>query len=121
MEHLTNWVEIPVADMKRAIGFYSEILGAELQPMEIGAVGYALFPCKDQYNCGALASGEYYTPSADGVVIYLNGGNDLNLILNKVNNAGGQVIMEKTFLTNETGYIGMFMDSEGNKIGLQNM
>ena len=121
MERLTNWIEIPVADMKRATAFYENILGGELHPMEMGPVSYALFPTADKYNCGALAMGEYYVPSADGVTIYLDGGNDLTRILDKVSAAGGQVIMEKTFLAPEAGYIGMFIDTEGNRIGLQNM
>jgi predicted enzyme related to lactoylglutathione lyase len=35
--------------------------------------------------------------------------------------AGGTVIIEKMFLSKEAGYIGIFIDSEGNKIGLQNI
>jgi predicted enzyme related to lactoylglutathione lyase len=33
--------------------------------------------------------------------------------------AGGRVVLEKTFLADEAGYLGMFFDTEGNKIGLQ--
>ncbi len=121
MKHLINWVEIPVIDMKRAIGFYSKILEAQFNEMEIGPVKYSLFPAEDRFNCGALAQGEYYKPSVDGVTIYLDGGNDLDNILSKVTTAGGNVIMEKTFLSAEAGYIGLFIDSEGNRIGLQNM
>jgi len=89
--------------------------------MEMRIVTYAIFPTENQYNNGALAKGEYYRPSADGIVIYLNGGKDLDNILSKVNAAGGQVIMEEIFFAKEAGYIGMFKDSEGNKIGVQNM
>jgi predicted enzyme related to lactoylglutathione lyase len=121
MKHLINWVEIPVTDMKRAIGFYSGILGVKFNEMEIGPVKYALFPTDDKFNCGALAQGEYYKPSADGVTIYMDGSNDLDNILSKVKTAGGKVMMEKTFLSDESGYIGLFIDSEGNRIGLQNM
>ena len=120
MKHLTNWVEIPVKNMKRAVKFYSDILGITLTEMELGSVTYALFPSEDKYNCGALAQGEYYKPSADGVVIYLDGGEDLTRVLSRVAPAGGKVVMEKTFLADEAGYIGMFLDPEGNKIGLQN-
>jgi predicted enzyme related to lactoylglutathione lyase len=121
MKHLINWIEIPVTDMKRAIGFYSKILEVSFNEMGIGPVKYALFPTDDRFNSGALAQGEYYKPSADGVTIYLDGDNDLDIILSKVKTAGGNVIMEKTFLSTEAGYIGLFIDSEGNRIGLQNM
>jgi uncharacterized protein len=121
VEHLTNWIEIPVKNMNRAVKFYAAILGGvALREMELGPVKYALFPSDDRYNCGALAQGEYYTPTADGILIYLDGGTDLSRILARVPAAGGKVVMEKTFLADEAGYIGMFLDTEGNKIGLQN-
>jgi len=121
MKHLINWVEIPVADIKRAIKFYSAILEADFHQMEMGGNYYALFPSEDKFNCGALVQGEYYKPSQDGVLIYLDGRKDLNIILSKVKAAGGQVIMEKMYLAKEAGYIGIFTDTEGNKIGLQHL
>jgi len=121
LKHMINWLEIPVLDMGRAKKFYQSILQVELAEMDLSNNKYALFPTEDRYNCGALAEGELYTPSANGVTIYLDGGNDLNRILSRVTDAGGQVILEKTFLGPEAGYIGLFIDSEGNRIGLQNM
>ena len=119
MQHLINWVEIPVADMNRAAAFYERILGIGLHRMAMGPVEYALFPAQDRFNCGALARGDDYKPGTQGPVIYLDGGRDLSEILNKVGPAGGTVRVEKTLLSDEAGYIGMFLDSEGNKIGLQ--
>ena len=121
MKHLINWIEIPVTNMKRAIEFYSKILGIKFNEIEIGPVKYALFPSDDKFNSGALAQGEYYKPTTDGVTIYLDGGDNLENILSIVKGAGGNVIMEKTFLSKEAGYIGLFIDSEGNRIGLQNI
>jgi predicted enzyme related to lactoylglutathione lyase len=121
MKHLINWVEIPATDINRAVSFYSTILSAEMQQMEMGGNTYAFFPTVDRFNTGALVQGEYYKPAADGITVYLDGGSDLNNILSKVNAAGGQVIMEKMFLSPEAGHIGIFIDSEGNKIGLQHM
>lgn len=121
MKHLVNWIEIPVLDMNRAIHFYSRILDISITPFDMGGITYGLFPTEDQRNTGALAQGEHYHPCSDGIVIYLNGGNDLNNILKKVVEAGGEVIMEKTYVSEEAGYIGMFVDTEGNKLGLQNL
>jgi predicted enzyme related to lactoylglutathione lyase len=121
LKHAINWFEIPVLDMGRAKKFYQSILQLELTKMDLGSNKYALFPTEDRYNCGALAQGEFYKPTSNGVTIYLDGGNDLNLILTRVTDAGGQVILDKTFLGPEAGYIGLFIDSEGNRIGLQNM
>lgn len=119
MVHFINWVEIPVADMDCAVAFYGKVLGVEFQRMAIGPIQYALFPSKDRFNCGALAKGDNYQPGTQGPVVYLDGGKDLATILAKVKKAGGTITVEKMFLSDEAGYIGMFLDTEGNQIGLQ--
>jgi len=118
VEHLLNWIEIPVADMKRAVSFYGEILEIELNPFAMGPIEYALFPVNDQYNCGALAKGDGYLPGIQGPVVYLNGGNDLRDVLDRVTDAGGQILVPKRLVTDDIGYIAFIRDSEGNKIGL---
>jgi uncharacterized protein len=119
MKNLVNWIEIPVSNFDRAVKFYSSILGIEISSFEMEGAQYGMFPSEDQRNTGALVKSEYHEPSPNGVVIYLDGGEDLNIILNKVKNAGGEVIMEKAYLGEQAGYVGMFSDTEGNKIGLQ--
>jgi hypothetical protein len=122
MKHLINWVEIPTTDIKRAKKFYSIILGGiEFQDMDSQGTKYALFPVEDRHNSGALVQGEYHKPASDGITIYLDGGKDMDNILKHVEKAGGEVIMPKTNTGMEAGYVGMFIDSEGNKIGLQHM
>ncbi|HEY0740257.1 MAG TPA: VOC family protein [Chryseosolibacter sp.] len=120
MKHLINWIEIPVLDMDRAVAFYDKAFGGMVfQKTSIAEFDYAIFPTDDKFNCGALVKSEFSKPTADGVTIYLDGGNDLSIILKRAEQAGGSVIMEKTYLSDEAGYIGLFVDSEGNKIGLQ--
>ena len=120
MKHLINWLEIPVTDLKRAKKFYNAIFGGiEFHDMEMNENKYAIFPSKDQFNTGALVQGEYYKPSSDGIGIYLDGGKDMDNILRHVEKAGGEIIMPKTYTGRDAGYVSMFADSEGNKIGLQ--
>lgn len=120
MKHLINWVEIPAADLGRARTFYSAILGVlDFQEADLEGSKYAIFPTENKFNCGALVQGEYHKPSTDGVVIYLDGGPDMNGILDAVEAAGGQVVMPKTYTGKDAGYVGMFIDTEGNRIGLQ--
>jgi len=121
MDHLSNWTEIPVIDMKRAKKFYGELLGVHLSEMQMGGNDYALFELKDRFNTGCLVKGEGYTPSIQGVVVYLNGGNDLSTVLARVEKAGGKVLLKKTFLSKEAGHIAYFVDTEGNKVGLHSM
>ena len=86
--------------------------------MEINGIKYALFPSRDKFNSGALVQGEYYKPPSDGITIYLDGGKNMNTILEHFEKAGGEIIMPKTYTGKEAGYVGMLIDSEGNKIGL---
>ncbi|MFT4146889.1 MAG: hypothetical protein QM644_20805, partial [Mobilitalea sp.] len=57
-------------------------------------------------------------PTTDGAVLYLNAGNDLQPMLDKVAQNGGQVIVPKTEISPEMGYFALFIDPEGNKLGL---
>ena len=117
-----NWFEIPVANFERAVAFYERILATKLQiETSFPGMRLAVFP----YECpgvgGALFEHAEARPHADGVRIYLNGGDDLAPILERVGDAGGRVIMPKTHLREDIGYIGMFADSEGNIVGLHSM
>ena len=122
MKHLINWVEIPALDLERAEKFYSTILGGiEFHKMEMNGARYALFPSEDRFNAGALVQSQYHTPSSDGVTIYLDGGDNMDNILQHVEKAGGEIIMPKTYTGKEAGFVAMFSDSEGNKIGIQHL
>lgn len=121
MDHLSNWIEIPVVDIKRAKTFYSELLGVRLNELQMGGNDYALFELKDRFNTGCLVKGDGYFPSQQGVVLYLNGGADLSAVLARVQNLGGKVLLKKTLLSKEAGHIAYFADTEGNKIGLHSM
>lgn len=119
MSNALNWFEIPVADMARAVKFYSTILGLEIVA-DPASSGYqmAMFPVEGVG--GALMHGEGYTPSTSGALIYLNGGADLAPILARVEPAGGQILSPKTSI-GQHGFIAFFLDSEGNKVGLHSM
>jgi predicted enzyme related to lactoylglutathione lyase len=121
MDHLSNWIEIPVVDMKRAKRFYSELLGVGLNEMHLGGNQYALIDIKDRFNTGCLAKGDGHVPSMSGVVVYLNGGDDLSAMLARAEKAGAKVLLPKTFLSKEAGHIAHFVDTEGNRIGIHSM
>ncbi len=120
MANALNWFEIPVTDMNRAQKFYSTIFGIELATMEAMA-GFlmAMFPAEDGVG-GALIRGDGYVPSTVGTVVYLNGGEDLSSVLNKVEGVGGKVLMPKTDI-GQHGFVAFFTDTEGNKVGLHSM
>jgi predicted enzyme related to lactoylglutathione lyase len=69
----------------------------------------------------AIVQGKGYTPSKEGVKIYLNGGSDLALVLNRVETAGGKIIMPKTQISPQFGCLGVFEDSEGNQLSIHSL
>lgn len=120
MTNALNWFEIPVSDIDRARKFYETIFDQELNAME-ATEGFpmAMFPSEDGIG-GAIVQGEGYIPSQEGTIVYLNGGEDLNNALNKVEAAGGKVVVPKSDI-GENGFFAFFIDSEGNKVGLHSM
>lgn len=116
MANVLNWFEIPVADLNRALKFYSEVLEGKFYLQDMMGLKMAFFPMEGDGVGGALCQGEWYKPTQDGAVIYLNANPDLNVPLSKVEAAGGKVIMPKKFITDDIGYMALFIDSEGNRV-----
>ena len=126
MKHAISWFEIPVTDMARARKFYETIFEIGLIPVEMPGLQMCMFPIEDPMSGigGALCKTDdgFHKPSAtDGPLIYLNGNPDLQVILDRVEAAGGKIHLAKMQITEEYGYMGIFVDSEGNRIGLHNV
>jgi len=116
-----NWFEIPVKNLDKAKKFYETILGEELQTMEAMGMKSAFFQADMQNGIGGcIIQGQGYEPSANGSVVYLNGGEDLSVPLSKVEKAGGKILLPKTAI-GPNGFMAYFLDCEGNKIGLHSM
>ncbi len=110
--------EIPANEISRAVSFYQAILDIKIEKMDMPEMQMGIFPYEEQMVSGVIIKAEGYRPSADGVTIYLNGGDNLQVILDKVEKNGGKILIPKTLHADESGYFGIFLDSEGNKIGL---
>ncbi|SNY94586.1 VOC family protein [Flagellimonas pacifica] len=110
--------EIPATDIKRAINFYEAILDIDIEHMAFPGMEMGLLPFENQQVIGVIMKGEGYEPSAKGVTLYLNGGDDLQVILEKVEQNGGSILVPKTPHADESGFFALFIDSEGNKMGL---
>ncbi|WP_298481008.1 VOC family protein [uncultured Maribacter sp.] len=123
MTNAVNWFEIPVKNYERAKTFYSNILNSKIEDYPMPGDGkYGVFPYNTESNCvgGAIIESEGYTPSTEGALVYLNGSDDLSIALNKVEKAGGKIVMPKTDI-GENGFIAHFLDTEGNKIAIHSM
>lgn len=124
MQNAISWFEIPSVDLERAQKFYETIFGVTLIPMDMPDIKMRMFPLEDRMGVGGaiVQSDGFHKPSAtDGPLIYLNGNPDLQQVLGKVEAAGGKVIVPKTEISPEYGYMGVFVDTEGNRIGLHSV
>jgi len=125
MENQTNainWFEIPVLNFERAKQFYSRILDYEMQEMLVNTSRMAFLPSDTEIGVGgAIIQDEGCVPSSMGTRVYLNGGDDLQVVLSRVEGAGGEIIVQKTNIGNDFGFFALFQDTEGNHIGLHSM
>lgn len=121
MQNLINWFEIPAKDFNRAVTFYKAILDVDIKEVDMFGSKMGFLPSDGTNVSGAIVQGDDYSPSSDGVLVYLNGGDDLQNVLNKVESNNGNVIVPKTQISPEMGYFGMFIDTEGNKMAVHSM
>lgn len=110
--------EIPATDISRAVNFYQAILDVNIEKIEMPGMEMGIFPHEEQMVTGVIVKGEGFKPSADGVTIYLNAGDNLQTILDKVEKNGGKIFMPKTAHADESGFFALFLDTEGNRLGL---
>lgn len=125
MKSAISWFEIPSKDLDRAAKFYEKIFGISLIPMDLPDIKMRMFPVEDQMTDigGAVVySKGFHNPSAtDGPLIYLNGNPDVQQVLDKVEAAGGSIMVPKTEISPEYGFMAVFIDTEGNRIGLHSI
>lgn len=121
MASALSWFEIPVSDFHRAQAFYEAVLATKMERMDMGPTVMGMFPADQTSVGGAIVFDGSSQPSANGTVVYLNGGEDLAPVLGRVEAAGGRIVVPKTEIGNDFGFFAHFLDSEGNKVGLHSM
>ncbi len=121
MQNLVTYIDIPAVDFNRAVSFYKAILGLEINESEMFGTKMGFFPSDGTNASGAIVHGKDYKPATDGVLAYLYGGNDLQKVLEKITSNNGKVIVPKTHISPEVGYIAIFIDTEGNKMALHSL
>ncbi|HNA15813.1 MAG TPA: VOC family protein, partial [Ferruginibacter sp.] len=125
MQHAISWFEIPTTDINRAQKFYEAIFSITMVPMDLPNIKMRMFPLDDMMTQvgGALVdSGGFHKASAtDGPLVYLNGNPDVQIILDRVEAAGGKIMLPKTEISPEYGFMAVIYDTEGNRIGLHSI
>lgn len=122
MKNAISWFEIPATDLARAQKFYETIFGIQMQALDLPNIKMRLFPLDDlMHDVGGAvvdSAGSHRPSATEGPLIYLNGNPDLQLVLDKIEGAGGRILMPKTEISKEYGYMALFLDTEGNRIAL---
>lgn len=125
MKHAISWFEIPTIDIDRAQQFYESIFQVKMINMDNPAIKMRAFPLDNPMEGvgGTIVKTEgFHIPSAThGPLIYLDANPDVNIVLNRVETAGGKVLVPKTQISEDYGYMGMFQDTEGNRIALHSV
>ena len=119
--HTLNWFEIPVSDAARAKKFYESILDVSMHATQIMGLEMVLFPPGGDRNnrvSGALIKSPYHEPSMHGTVVYLNANPSIQDVQDRIEPAGGEVIIPRTRIDDENGYMALFQDTEGNRVAL---
>ena len=125
MKSAISWFEIPAVDIDRATMFYETIFGYTLTLMDMANIKMRMFPVGDpmtDIGGAVVLTDGFHTPSTTvGVLIYLNANPDLQRVLDKVEAAGGTIVLPKTEITPEYGFMSVIIDTEGNRIGLHSI
>jgi len=120
-----SWFEIPATDLNRAQKFYETIFDIHMIPMDTPNLQMRMFPVEDMMAgiAGAVCKAEgFYKPSAtDGPLVYLNANPDVQIILDRIESAGGKIVVPKTQISPEYGHMAVFIDTEGNRVALHSV
>lgn len=121
MSNQICWVDIPVADLDRAIKFYSSVIGKEITKESMPGMSFGLLPHTENSVSGCL-----YVPEADnkpsltGPLVYLNVEGRLAAAVKAISASGGKVIQD-IHQIGPYGYRAIFHDTEGNRVALHAM
>jgi predicted enzyme related to lactoylglutathione lyase len=106
-------IEIPCQDMEKAGNFYKTVFGWEITPMP--EMKYSLFKPSDGPGGGFSTTANI--TGDPGVFIYIEV-EDIDATLKKIEENGGKKVKGKTMISEENGNFAIFLDIEGNSIGL---
>ena len=121
MSNTFVWVDIPVANLDRAIAFYGAVTG---QPVDkIGGPGFnfGLFEHQGGEVGGCLIEPEEgVAPSMFGPLVYLDASGRLDAAVAAAEANGGKVIKAKHSIA-PNGFRAVIADGEGNRVALHSM
>ena len=114
------WAEIAVTDMNRAVAFYQTHFDLTFQHEVINEMEMSV---AQTANLGdpsfALLKHKMMMPNRNGSTVYLHLSLTLNDKINALKAAGVEILLPPMAIKEgERGYSALFIDCEGNKVGL---
>jgi len=120
MKSLVAFIKIPALDFNRAIKFYETVLNVKLTAMDCGDEKMAFFPKENGICPGAIswAENNKFLPSENGTMVSLNVDN-MEKATGSIEKLGGKILTPQSKIEAEgRGYFSVFLDCEGNRVGL---
>ncbi|MBX3101076.1 MAG: VOC family protein [Bacteroidetes bacterium] len=119
--HDLHWFEIPVTDLERAADFYAKVLGYPLVSGEVNGypAAFLAHAAEPGSASGALVQHPLRKPSQIGPIAFLYCAEDQDRVHARIVQAGGSIVLAKTRIGDVDAYYSLFLDSEGNRVGLQ--
>lgn len=113
-----GWFDIHVANFERAKKFYETVFDVKLVdlPSEWGKQSVFPFSPESPNISGALVEKKEMKPNANNTVVYFET-EDCVAEEKRIEHAGGKLVQPKMHI-GEFGYVSIFIDSEGNTVGL---
>ena len=116
----THWFEIPASNYDRAKRFYETIYQMDIETVEMGPYKMGIIPHND-VGCAIISGEGYKPPGPNGPIVYMDANPDLDIILNRIENAGGKIIKPKKAVSEDHEFMATFLDSEGNRMALHSL
>jgi hypothetical protein len=121
MSNTFVWVDIPVADLDRAIAFYRAVTGKPVDKIGGPGFNFGLFEHEGDSVGGCLIeAGEGAAPSMAGPLVYIDASDRLDAAVAAAEKGGGKVLKAKHSIA-PNGFRAIIADSEGNRVALHSM
>ncbi|QYJ87374.1 VOC family protein [Shewanella mesophila] len=114
------WGEIAVEDMDRAIAFYGQHFDVSFRCETMNDMEMAILETQDKQVASiGLVKHAMMRPSLDGSVVYLHFADKLEPLVTRLAANGVTILLPVMAIKEgECGFSCLFVDSEGNKVGL---
>lgn len=110
------WFDIPVANLDRAVAFYTAVLAVKVSKVSFGGPQEFAVIDHDQGNGGCLVP-DAAAVGQSGVLVYLNADGRIRAAEAAVAAHGGKVL-QPVHPIGPHGFRSIVLDSEGNRVAL---